>query len=489
MFLRLINKRQKLICFSFLFVLLWQLQLPANPLTPICIYFPGNFAGNEILLSDNHEPMPGSCWKAPAVLNSFTDNKSFKHIIAGPGNNFCVYKPVSFLSDGKFAGQIINDANPHLQGVSAQDLLLYRSTELSAEARNKLLSNLEPTAKGLIFPDYYKHSFDNINIWFFNFIELEQLKKLPLQNWGEIKPENPSRALRRISPNFNDHDISVSFAHLSQIECFKLAEEFNNFPGHHIIVQVASKNTKAEFSLYEPESHGNAFIFSINDGHLRLPFVKIRRHSNGHVRLTVRRIPYLKAETGNSLKSFRAIRNELGKYLYETLNLVPTQIQASTTPFRFKPQLYAQFVKSYMRTDFAMLFPPDEKFKTDNVISAVQCLSAFANEKLHKGQVSGKRLYKLLTETIKKLTKLPVFSGISFQIFAGRPQKIKINRANLEPEISYSFSVNQRMQEVLESLALLDREDFEPFDGITLWDVWKTQLKSLRIKRTHLLEP
>jgi hypothetical protein len=101
----------------------------------------------------------------------------------------------------------------------------------------------------------------------------------------------------------------------------------------------------------------------------------------------------------------------------------------------------------------------------------------------------GQKLNNLLTETTKKLAKMASFAGIAFQIFAGRPQKIKINQANLEPEISYNFSVNRRLHEILKSLALLDEKDFEPFDGITLWDVWKTQLKSLRIERTHFLEP
>ncbi|MEW6710062.1 MAG: hypothetical protein AB1403_09600 [Candidatus Riflebacteria bacterium] len=462
----------------------------AKVFAPIQIFLPGNFNAGAISLTESLEPIPAACWKAPSLIETFKRfNPDAINIVYGTGNDSYIYDPVSFCSDGKFERDLVRRCRPDAAAVAPDDLLIFRKSLLSPEIRGRILTNLEPENEYPAFPPLSMKKLDSCNLWFFNFFGEKSFAGLPLESWGQLKPENPARALRRINPAIGKDDISISTVYLNKAEAEELIKEFNNFPGTHIIIQIANHASPPYFSEIDPQRINQSFTLSVKNGSAKLPLIKIIRRNNGYPRLTLRLLPYEKAETGTAMHDFARVRPELGEALYQTLNMITTTVRPSTAPFRFNPAIHAGFCKSQTSSDVAIMQPPEEKHKIDNVINCVALFNSFANEKILTARIKGKHLLLLITKILRNWNKpIPIFSGITFSYFADSLKNVKIGRFPLMPEREYSVTFNDSFMQHPIGSKLVDGATLEPFDGTTLWDIWKNQLKSLRIECRHLLD-
>lgn len=464
--------------------------LNAKVLQPVQIFLPGNFAGKAVNLSESLQPSPEVCWKAPSLLETFRRfSPESLNLVFGAGNDSSIFSITSFAADGLAEHSLINACKVEAAGISPDDLLIFRNSLLSKEIRRRIFTNLESEEDYSVFPSHYLHREKDFNIWFFNFIGESEFRTLPLQNWSQIKPENPARSLRRLNPGISADDLSVTTVHMNKDQVMELVKEFNQFPGYHLIVDVAASEEQAEFSTIYPERFSRTFVISIHSGHKKLPMLRIVRRNNGYPRLSLKMLPYAKAEPGSAANEFTKIRRQLGESLYETLALITTKVRPSTAPFRFIPELYANFCRSYKRADIAIILPPDENHKIDNVINPANLFSSFANEKIYLCRLTGFNLEKLVTEIMRTSARpFPAFSGISFQFVADRINAVQIGKFPFQLKRSYNLAVNESLLKDPVNAEFFKNIVLEPFDGTTLWDVWKNQVKSLRINSEHLLD-
>lgn len=464
--------------------------LNAKVLQPVQIFLPGNFAGRAVSLSESLQPSPEVCWKAPSLLETFRRfNPDSLNLVFGAGNDSSIFSIPSFSADGLAEHSLINACKVEAAGISPDDMLIFRNSLLSKEIRQRILTNLESAEDYSVFPSHYLHREKDFNIWFFNFIGESEFRGLPLQNWSQIKPENPARSLRRLNPVIAADDISVTTVHMNKNQIMELVKEFNQFPGHHLIIDVATNESQAAFSTIHPEKFARTFVISIHSGHAKLPMLRIVRRNNGYPRLSLKMLPYAKADPGSSAREFAKVRRQLGESLYETLTLITTRVRPTTAPYRFNPELYASFCRSQMRADIAIIAPPDESHKNDNVINPANLFSSFANEKIYLSRLTGFNLEKLVTEIMRTSARpFPAFSGISFQFVADRINAVQIGKFPFQLKRSYNLAVNESLLNDPVTAEIFKNISLEPFDGTTLWDVWKNQVKSLRINSEHLLD-
>lgn len=457
----------------------------AKSFDEIQIFFPGNFSGNAVNLNNELDIKFSECFKAPKLIKALS-KKSINLVIA-PGNDSSIYKLPSFIIDGKAEKELVSQCEPQAKALGPADLLIYRNKILPRDIKKHIISNFEPNNGHNIFSPFSKVKIKDTVFWIFNFIDTDRMEKLPLQNWGKLTPENPQRSLRRINPEIKNEDIVISIAHLPKKKCLNLIKELNQWPGIHLLVQIPLPGEAADFSTYNAELHKKTFAFSLTEGDKRLPMLKLIRKNFARPRFEIRRLPYSKFTSAkNQIKNLQKI---LSQALYKTLVFIPITIQPSTTAFRFSPSLHAEFVRSYMSSDIAIVFPPDEEFKNDNVVSVADCLTSFANQKCYRFRISGKELLKLLNKIVKfHGNQMPKFAGISFRIFSDRVKDLSSGNIRILPQKLYNISVNHDFitKKYLEEFNL--DEISKEFDGTTLWDIWKNQLKSLRIKRAHLFE-
>lgn len=485
MFLRSMNKLARQLALLCLFFC--ATAADGRVFRPIQIFFPGNMAGRAVSLSESHEPMPAACWKAPSLIATFKRYNSDKiNLVFATGNDSSIYLPASFLDDGDCERAIIERCRPEGAAVSPDDLLMFRNRLLSSEIRRRILTNLESENELTVFQPYKTQVHDKTRFWFFNFIGEEQFKLLPMQRWSQVKPENPARAMRRLDLQFDDSDISISLVYTDRNEAEELIAHLQKQPGTHIVMQVVTEERAAFFSQIDPQQRGNTFVFSCEEGWKRLPMLKIARRNQGRPRLTLRLLPYEKAETGDAMRDFAACRPTLIEKLHKTLALITTSIRPSTAPFRFKPDISARFARSTLNTDVALVAIPAEAHKIDNVISAVSLVSSFPNDRIRTARIGGRELLQLVTDILRATPQpFPGMAGLSCEFFADTLKNPTIEGFAVDPHKHYHLAISENLQvnpvgKPWPGLVL------EPFEGTTLWDVWKNQIKSLRITQEHL---
>jgi hypothetical protein len=463
----------------------------AEVFKPVNIYLPGNFKGQTLELGPDKQLEPADCYKLPALVHKLRKNAKTRSIdfYLDVGNNFSVNSLTSFCTDGLFADRILSECNCDARTVSAQDLMQFRNRILSQDIRKHILTNIEYPENYQIFEPFKSLNKSNMRLWLFNFISPSRLSKLPLFRWGQFKPENPARSLRRLAPNTGKKDITISIAHMNEKDCIEIKNQLSEFPGFHILVQVPESENDACFSTRIINRQNNVFFLSLpGKGTNRMPFIKIMRSNLGFPKMTINSMRFKKLSGKPGQVFGKKIKESVKKSLFETLALVPVTIRPSTAPFRFNPKLFADFARNQTKANFAIILAPEEKHKTDNIVDTASCLSSFKNERLYTGFVSGKQLVDLLYKLKINFTKLPELSGISVRFFAGQPESIKIGNRKVSVETNYSFCINETL--LRHPLFFTDKfvNQIEPFSGITLWDLWKTQLKSLRLNKTHFME-
>ena len=480
----LINKKRLLFLISFL--LITSLAANAKTMRPIQILLPGNGLGQSVTWNDSLNPLPEDYWKLPSLIEGLKQQKEKISLVFGVGNDSSIFSPFSFLMQGTTDRKLAQLCQPDIQALGPEDLGLFSNKLLPKEIKNRIWTNLAPIRGSYVFPPQQKIKKSGVNLRLLSFISKEYLKNYPLNTWGDFEVYTPVKALRRLSPNFKNQEINIVVSHLTNDETIELIDYLKNRQGYFIITRIKQPGEPA-IEIPSIEKIKNCFLMELKPGQTFLPLIKIFRKNFGSPRIILRSLPLAKAPTGNSLKLFEKESKSIFLKLNRVIKVITTQIMPTTAPYRFKPQLHADFVRKFSRSNIAIIQDPVENFRSDNLLKPGNILTSFNNFFILKYRVTGKQLIHLISELIYKSGNKPLFfSGVQFSVLGNQIRKFKLYGQPLNLESHYSLSV---------SSSILSDKEFKPLfqdlsqsrnEGLTQWDILLTQLESTKISSEML---
>lgn len=465
-------------------------QLKAEIFRPLQIFLPGNLGGKLVALSDGLEATPSAGWRIPDTLEAFRRDRSKSTVTFAPGNDSDAFSGLSFLTSGDFERQLIDRCRPDAAGISPSDLEVFNSGRLNQQIRQRILTNAEAAeGRGAVFPPFRVLKVDARNIWFFNHIDPDFCRDLPVQNWGQFSFDNPARSIRRLNPAFSPADLSISTVYAGKAVIAELVRELKARPGHHLVVQIPDRHQSELFSTINPERDDNVFMMSVKPGHVYLPLINLYMRNSGYPRLTLRMIPLEKSRSANAGSYFAAAWQEVKKLVFLPLRVIKTTSRPSTAPSRLSGAAHAHMLRTATGADIAFLTVPETKHFTDNVIFAGNIVSCMSNDRIRKFRLNGQEFARLAEALLKDHgIRETAFSGCDFSYLAGHIENLRISGQPMEREKTYlAVTTGLTMTDSIVDEFLSNRV-IENFDGQMLWNVWKNNLKTLRISDENLFE-
>lgn len=461
----------------------------AEVFKPIQVILPGNFRGAATELLPGIKANPALCWRIPETIKGLQRNQSNYTVVFATGNDSSIFAPLSFLSSGSIERYLINAANPEAAGISPDDLEVFAGKPLNAEIKKRIWTNLESTTGKLIFNSHFKKSLGSKNLWLFNFISADLCRNLALETMGQLSIDEPARSLRRLAFGIESKDYTISFAYLGQKDLQSLIAQLKKMPGHHFLIHIPTGNEKPVYSIYYGEQDEKIFKMSLMPGHSFLPVLNIFSKNIGSPRMTLRMLPLSKSQETGSETLFHNARSRIKEELYQTLRLIKTTHQASTSAFRFKPQLHARLLQNRTGCDLAFLIAPPMKHLNDNVVSMGHILASLNNERIRQVRLKGSEIRSLFEKLISaRGSEDFVFSGCDVNYLGGRITSFKLGNQELTAEKTYLCATSEgSLQDIILASYMADKT-FETHDGLTLWQIWQNGLKSLRISEELLLD-
>lgn len=456
---------------------------------PLQILLPGNLNGSIVDIDRNLKITPALSWRIVELLNSFKKLRDKDSLVIAPGNDSNIYSPLSYLFRGQLERSLIGECQPDSMGVSPDDLEMFADSNLNSDIRQRVWTNHETLDHQSIFVPCKTHKADNQNIWYFNFISPDYCEHLPIDNWGNFTIDSPQRSLRRLAPAMSANDISLSTVYLNENEIKELAAELKTKPGWHLIIQVALDGATPLFSTISPQQQNNLWFMSITEGHSYLSLINIFRRNAGYPRLTLRRIPFSKASNHKADELFAAAEKKIKKSVVEPLRVIRPSFQASTSAFRFAGKQYAHLIKQAGNSDVIFLKIPPMQHLVDNVICTGHILATMGNDRIHSFRLSGQELFDLATTMVKNSDTIPsAFAGCEITWFAGRVNSLKISGQHYQADKNYQVSITEGTlsDPALHKLGFFAK--MRGYEGMTLWKIWLSTLKSFAITDEQLLE-
>ncbi|NCB37724.1 MAG: hypothetical protein EOM80_03040 [Erysipelotrichia bacterium] len=476
-------------CALVLIFLLATVSSYARVFRPIQILLPGNFNGAAITLQPTLKTASTYAWRIPDTLSAFRQTRDKETIVFATGNDSNIFSPLSFLSGGAFERNLIDECRPDAQALSPHDLEMFNDSRLDGQIRKKIFTNLLSDDGPSVFLPYATKSIDNRQIWFFNFIAANRCEALPMQNWGIFSIDNPARTIRRLNPAFSDQDLSFSVIDINSEDLDELIKELKQRQGFHFVMQIVKNGEQPIFSSIDAERDQNIYKISLISGTERLPLINIFPRNNGFPRVTLRMLPLDKTEKGRSESLFTNACNSFKKHLYETLKVIKTTTQASSSVFSFRAQTHAQLIKVQTACDVAFLLAPPTVPFSDNVICTGNIITNIPNDRVQKFRLTGRELVALSELLIINRGAVETaFAGCEFLALGGQAKKFTVSHQPVEQNKVYLVATteNTASDPILRDF-FTDRV-IEPFDGTTLWKVWKNNLKTLRISDSYLFD-
>lgn len=473
----------------FIFLILLSCSADAEVYRPLQIFLPGNLHGNLANLDENLQALPSYGWRIPDTIEAFRKEHGKDTITFATGNDSNIFSPLSFLFNGTFERDLINRCSPDAAGLSPADLETFNDCRLSQQIRQRIFTNIETEAGGTIFRPFQIKKLGNRNIWFFNHIEKSRCETLPMHKWGQFIVEDPARAMRRLNPSFGNSDISLSVVYADKSIIENLIYELKSRPGYHFVVQVPEAEKAPLFSTISPEREQNIYKMSLLPGHTYLPLINVFSRNSGYPRLTLRMLPLGKSRSENATGYFNMAWLSMKESLFETLRVIKTTSRASTSANRFSNQSHAHLVRSATAADVAFLIVPAQKHINDNVICTGNIITSMQNDRIQRFRLTGLELQRLAENLLQKHSSEEMaFSGLNFRFLAGRVLNFAVSEQAVQPEKIYiAVTTEQTMADPIVAEFLKNRS-VEKFAGIMLWNVWKNNLKTLRISDENLFE-
>lgn len=455
---------------------------------PIQVILPGNFRGAATELLPSLKTNPALCWRIPETIKGLQRNQSNDTVVFATGNDSSIFAPLSFLSYGAIERDLINAANPEAAGLSPDDLEIFAGKPLNAEIKERIWTNLESETGKLIFNSHGKKTLGSKNLWLFNFIGADFCKNLAIGTMGQLTIDEPARSLRRLAFAVGSKDYTISFAYLAQNDLQSLIAQLKKTPGYHFLIQIPTGNEKPIYSVYYGEQDENIFKMSLMPGHSFLPVLNIFSKNNGAPRMTLRMLPLSKSQDTGSESLFQRAKARIKDELHQTLRLIKTTYQASTSSFTFKPQLHARLIQNRTACDLAFLIAPPMKHLNDNAVSTGHILSSFNNDRIRQVKLNGSEIRSLFEKLISaRGTEDFVFSGCDVNYIGGRITSFKLGNQELAAEKTYLCATSEGSLQDIICASYMANQTFAAPDGQTIWRIWQNGLKSLRISEDLLL--
>lgn len=469
-------------CLLFAILLGGTSQLTAEIFKPLQIILPGNFQGRTAELSRDLKVSPGLCWRIPETIEGLKRNKSNHVMVFATGNDSDIFSPLSFLSSGKLERGLISFIKPDCAAISPSDLEIFGKSLLDSDIKSRIWTNLEAENNHFLFKPFLSQSSEGRKIFFFNFISARRCTKLPLDNWGQFAIDNPARALRRLSPGISEKDYSVSLAYLEKHETEELASQLKQLPGHHFLIHVPQKGELTFYPVIYGEQDENLYKMALMPGHSFLPVLNIFSSNFARPRMTLRMLPLEKTTSKRAESIFNQVFAPFIERMKSTRKVVTTDKQASTSAFTFNKHVHADIIRKSARCDISFIINPQMRHLNDNVIAEGHILTSVDNERIRKFRLTGNELIEFfeLIFSARGIDQV-AFSGCDASYLGGRVNSIRINGQPAESKRTYLLATPESSMNDLLIAGFLRNKPLESYDGLTLWQVWQNELKSLKI--------
>lgn len=456
---------------------------------PLQIILPGNFRGQATELATDLHVTPALCWRVPETIRGLQKNRDVNTLIFATGNDSSIFSPLSFLSAGAIERDLINSLNPDAASLSPDDIEVLAGQTLPADLKQRIWTNVESASGQLIFNSHGKKAIGSKKLWFFNFISKDYCSNLPFDKLGEFDIDEPSRALRRLEFAVASQDYTITTAYLNNKDLNSLIGQLKQLKGYHFLIHLPHGSEKPRFSVIYGEVEENIFKMSLRPGHAVLPVLNIFSKNHGAPRMTLRMLPLAKSPATVAETMVQAAKARLAARTNETLRLIKTIHQASTSSYHFRQQVHAQIVQNQTGCDLTFLLAPSMENFNDNVICTGQLLASFNNDRIRRIRVQGQELLGLFEKLIKgPKAQSFVFAGCAVTYLAGKITSFRIGGQALDLKQQYLCATSESSLQDKVFNDFGSNHALEMPDGQTLWQLWQNGLKSLRIEDKLLID-
>lgn len=458
-------------------------------LRPIQIIFPGNMNGNLLTFDSSDKAKGSDAFRLPYVVDKFRKEEDKDSIVFGLGNDSDAFKAFSFLTQGKVERETIVKSNPFSAAVSPNDLEVFNNSYLSPDIKKRIFTNVEaPDENSLIFERYAVTQIKDTCFYFFNFISPEYCSKLPLQRWSEIRADDPCRALRKINilPRKNDYTFSIVYGDKSTIDA--ITEELKNLDGIHFVINVPINGELPLFSYVKAEGgNQNVFRFSVQPGHLSLPILHIIPKNVGYPRTVLRMVPLVRYQNNNANKDFESYWEQYRQNFHKPLKVIPATNRATTSANRISLQAHAEMLKYATNSELAFLKLPDQISFTESVMTVGNTITRFPNDRIIRFKATEVQLKKMFLELLQTSNiKNLGFAGCQFSVLGVEYWDFKISKHAFDKNKRYTIVTTEVTAKEPVVQKLLKSCEIEPYNGLTLWEIWKENLQSFNMPENIL---
>ncbi len=476
-------------CLGLLMLILSPQKAEAEVFRPIQIFLPGNLQGKLSELTPDNKFTHSDAWKLPDIIAAFKKDRTKDHLVLAIGNDSDLYAPLSFIDSGRFERELIGRCNPEAGALTPADLEMFNTARSAGVLGNRIFTNLDNGETAPLFKHFFVKKLSRGSLWFFNFVAASWCKELPRQTLVTSNVDSPVRALKRLNPQFDQFDISLSLIYDDQAAIAALTRELKTRPGHHLLIQMPSPGHSPSPASWKAEPDGNVFTMSLQPGYRFLPMLSIFRRYNGTPRISLRMLPLASGKSENARYWSREAMQRIKPALFETLRVIKTTSGPTTKAWRFSDAAFSYFLRSGMSADLAIVVPPEIRHLDDNFVTAASPLHSFPNDLLFSFRLSGNELQKL-GETLAQNRGLNsiIFSGCEFSALGGQMRELRVSGQPVAADRFYTIVTTRNTLKDPAIARSLVKSAMADYDGNTLWNLWQIALKTIRISDDNLFD-
>ena len=462
----------------------------AEVFRPIQIMLPGNINGDLITFTEDQKAESSEAFKLPYVIKAFLKERNKTSFIFGIGNDSNAFKAFSYLNKGKAERELIDKCEPMAKALSPNDLEVFNDSYLNYEIKQRVFTNIEAYENNEIFYRYFLTTVNNQKVYFFNFISPEYCSMLPLERWSQVRIDNPARAIRKINPTFTKRDISLSVVYGDKSTVDEITDEFKRLDGIHFIVNVPLNGESPLFpTTHLEDGNRNVFRFSVESGTKVLPILNIIPKNYGYPRTTLRMIPLKKYSERAVKDDFKRVWQEVRQEFHKPLKVIPATNRATTSANLVSLQAHAEMIKYATNTEIAFLKLPNQIAFRESVMTVGDAITRFPNDRIIKFRATETQIKNMFISMLDDSSiKEFGFAGCNFLVLGNQYWDFSVNRKSIDKDRLYTISTTQSTAKEFAVRNLMKKSFVEAYDGLTLWTVWRDNLRSFPANEDKLFD-
>ncbi|MDD3001034.1 MAG: hypothetical protein PHF29_04705 [Candidatus Riflebacteria bacterium] len=482
------NKFKTHILVLFLIYILSESILAAEVILPLQIFLPGNFNGKTVELTDKLSFSLSDAHKIPELIATFKKEEK-NTLVFATGNNSSIYEPLSFLLNGKIENELIKKCNPNVFSASPSDIEILDLKGDKKHLKNLLFTNAVSKKVPHPFKTFETANVGDKTIYFFNFISASLCENLPIQKWESFEADDFQRTLRRLEFEFKDSDITISTVYGSKEETENLVLALKRLNGTHFVINATHEKDFPFYPFTTPIIEGNVYKFSLKNGNTALPLLNIIFKNSGSPRITLRMLPLNKFDNSKGDNTLSAFEKQINDYIFEPFRIITTKEKASTSANYIRADAHATLTKRALNTDLAIMIEPNQRHINNNVINLGRLLKAIENDRIFIVRLKGATLKKLTEKLVSAYGKDKIaIAGCEFEYFAGKTVNFKVSGISVDSHKTYSVATTQATLGDSIARNVFEKDMLQPFNGYFLWDIWKNNLKIIKMANDVIFE-